>query len=460
VKDADKYPTTIENIRVNVFFDKNKKTVEFDEVITLAQPMMFYEFNIDIESEWINKYLYINIDFLVNKKKYTNDNYYGSIPHNFKVFVSDKESFFPANWYVGDVHYHSEFTSDQVEFGAPLEMTKKIANVMGMDWFFVTDHSYDLDDFEDNYLLNDPCLTKWTKMKDECLSLSDDEIQIQYGEEVSIGNEKGQNVHLLILNNPNFVEGKGDSAEKWFRNKPDVLLSELPNATDKSALYIAAHPFEQIPLLQRLLLNRGNWTENDIVNNQIEYLQIINGQSFSENINLIDRYLKLLLTGKKLFIVAGNDAHGNFQFMKQIKTPFWKLMCRKQQTFGDYFTAFHYHENKPIEGLKHKRIIISNGVFIDMSIDYKGCTYHIGDTVPADKLLIKYEYIIEEEHGDIKELKLIIGSITKQQIRYEKLDYERQDINFVVEDDSYVVLLLKTNKGYMALTNPIWVDTK
>lgn len=48
------------------------------------------------------------------------------------------------NWYRGDIHYHSAFTDNPAERGHPLNVTKQAALDAGLDWVVLTDHSTDL----------------------------------------------------------------------------------------------------------------------------------------------------------------------------------------------------------------------------------------------------------------------------------------------------------------------------
>jgi len=458
VKDAHQYPVKITNICIKIFFQKTT-TDFYQSDLYCCSINEFYIFEIPIETRWINNEIKILIFFQVNKKKYQNDNYFGSKKHFFSVYISPQKKRFPPNWFIGDTHYHSNYTSDQVEFGAPLKIAKNCAQVMGLDWFFVTDHSYDLDDRENNYLENDPLLPKWNNMKIECQKLSTKDLQIISGEEVSIGNNRNKNVHLLVINNPNYIQGKGDSAERWGRNKPCQSLNNLSLQGEKGLL-IAAHPFDQIPLLQKWLLNRGTWEEFDYLENKIEYLQILNGQIFSQIFPLIFQYIKLLQQGYKLQILAGNDAHGNFQYMKQIHVPFLKLLCLKKQIFGQYFTAFRHHQNDPIQGLKNKITIISNGPFLNYSIVMDHHEFHIGETVIFDypQCLMKYNYECEQYFGEHIKIILITGNKTKYQ--RTKLDPNQNTYQCCVKNLSFCFLVLTTEKEYMAMTNPIFLQKK
>ena len=50
-------------------------------------------------------------------------------------------------------------------------------------------------------------------------------------------------------------------------------------------------------------------------------------------------WIRLLLDGYHKFIYAGNDAHGNFNMYRQIKTPMLSLYEKKEQLFGEFRTG-------------------------------------------------------------------------------------------------------------------------
>ena len=49
-------------------------------------------------------------------------------------------------WSAGDTHYHSAFTDNSFEAGAPLMISSFMGEQVGLGWFTYTDHSYELDD--------------------------------------------------------------------------------------------------------------------------------------------------------------------------------------------------------------------------------------------------------------------------------------------------------------------------
>ena len=113
----------------------------------------------------------------------------------------------------GDLHYHSSYTENVVEFGAPIAATAKMARAMGLSFFAVTDHSFDLDNDPADPGRKDPDLRKWRSFLEECASVDGGDVTILPGIEVSAGSAKGRNLHLLILNPGRFHHGRGDSDE-------------------------------------------------------------------------------------------------------------------------------------------------------------------------------------------------------------------------------------------------------
>ena len=80
-----------------------------------------------------------------------------------------------------------------------------------------------------------------------------------------------------MLNPERFYVGKGDGAEIWFENKPDNSVSEILKHLHPNELALAAHPFHKIFFLERWLLRRGNWSFDDIFEENLAGLQIFNG---------------------------------------------------------------------------------------------------------------------------------------------------------------------------------------
>ncbi|NQV18175.1 MAG: hypothetical protein HQ534_06505 [Armatimonadetes bacterium] len=487
IKDSHLFPIDLKKIKITVMGKEKKISKDFSFDFHLNQQYFSRILKIDINYFKPNQILDVAVDFTVSKNSkkinFRNDNYAGLSFRNYQCYYSEKPLPYPENWYAGEPHYHSTYTSDQVEFGADIESTKIMAKSIGLSWLFVTDHSYDLDDCENSFLKNDPLLPKWKKMLEDVQKNDSEEFRILPGEEISIGNSKKKNVHLLAINLKEFIEGKGDSAEVWFKNKPQKFLEEIiirkkqkgesyysaprnsylatrnpqhaPRNPQPDSLFIAAHPNEKISFLQKLTLRRGNWHIDDFLQSGIKFLQIINNSNFQSIEDSIHYWKTLLLDGHKFFIIAGNDAHGNFNVMRQIKIPFIKLFSSVEQVFGKFHTVFNYKTNDPIKGIKSGKIIVSNGPFLNFRLETNGKKYPIGSTIPTNKAKIYYETKSTPEFGEIEKIKLFIGDYSK---KVEKLILNFQNgYNLEIPENGYVRMSMITSKMGRAYTNPVWI---
>ncbi len=80
---------------------------------------------------------------------YKDDWFNYSETRRLRVHVGNGPFPWPAGWYGGDVHYHSLYTNNIAEWGAPLPAAGMSAQAMGLHWITVTDHSCDLDETGD-----------------------------------------------------------------------------------------------------------------------------------------------------------------------------------------------------------------------------------------------------------------------------------------------------------------------
>ena len=345
---------------------------------------------------------------------------------------------------------------------------------MGLNFFAATDHSYDLDDFENNYLKNDPELKKWTKFQKEVriLNKRNAPFLIIPGEEVSAGNTTKKNIHFLVLNSRQFYPGSGDGAEKWLHTKPELTIDQILDSLPASGLAYAAHSEVKPPWLQRILLRRDKWHWADYLHPRLNGMQIWNGK---DNIFFEQgrkKWIRLLLAGKKMHIVAGNDAHGNFNRFRQIGFPFLTMKENHDEIFGKNRTGVIVKNNANdaniIELLRKGHSIISNGPFLNIELlGDKGEEFGVGDVFT--QMLAKLKITAESSHefGNIKKVEIFYGKIGEKPeevilslddkenlIRYHKQITEKK--YFV--NRGYIRGELLTEKKRRCFTNPIWIE--
>ena len=425
-KDAHLYPIRIKDIEINLLqndqlvhaqtfaIDQFVDTIYWWKVFEIDRPHDIYgqvQLNATFRIEYNGKLV-----------SYKNDNYRISSHAPFDVFLANDGLPKSDGWHFGDLHYHTNYTADQVEFGAPLEATAAMSHGMGLSFFAATDHSYDLDDLPGDPLTNDPGLEKWQRMKREVAQLnarSESNFVILPGEEVSCGNAGNRNVHMLVLNNSQFIPGKGDGAEKWLRTKPDLRVPAVLNQLEKEALAIAAHPEIAPPFLQWLLIRRGKWAYSDYLHQRMRGLQVWNGQ---DNIWLergLERWVQLLLNNEKKFIFAGNDAHGNFNRFRQIGFPFWTMRENKNEIFGNARTCVYsgadFSKTSILDALRKGRVFVTNGPFGEIRVENEANERAgIGDEIAGARFKIHLTAKSSDEFGPLSTVRLLWGDISEK----------------------------------------------
>jgi hypothetical protein len=427
---------------------------------------------------WID----INVEFEIEtrnvKRLYRNDNYRTSSRRPLRVFLADAPLPRLPGLHLGDGHVHSSYTDDQVEYGAPPSASVLLSRAMGLSFFSVTDHSYDLDDMPDNYLQNDPSLLKWKSLQREVSSLNrrhKHRHAILVGEEVSCRNARGQNVHLLLYANRQFVHGSGDSAERWFHTWSVYSVKEVLENLE-GGIAVAAHPKERTPILQQLLLRRGMWSQSDLQSEGLSGIQFLNGDYLDGFTRGQHAWTDLLMSGSRTHALAGNDAHGNFNRFRQIGFPFFTISENGRQVFGrmrtGLFLGSALHESSIQSAIKKGHIIISDGpvATVHASNDAGKTAFH-GERLTGKKFTINITAKSSKEFGSLRHIRLHLGILGNQ---HETLLFGTRKINqptfdqtlsFEIRQTAYVRLLVETSSvgsfdtnPHYCLTNPIWFD--
>lgn len=423
----------------------------------------------------------LKIDCAGQVKRYHNDNYRLSSHRPLQIHIAHEPLPGGENWHWGDFHYHSQLTEDQVEFGAPLEVAVAMAQALGLSFFAVTDHSYDLDDQEDSWTENDQQLPKWHRLLAEVSQLNQQfrDFVIIPGEEVSAGNTHDRNVHLLVLNNQQFFPGKGDSAERWFHTRPDLSIPQILDQLENSALAIAGHPEMPVPWLQWLLIRRGRWHWSDFLHENLHGYQLWNGEEDRAFKLFPITWQKLLLNGQKIGLIAGNDAHGNFNRFRQIGFPFFTFAESESQLFGKMRTgvrvAHHFDLPHLIAAVQGCHAVISNGPMIDAHARVSGSgtpNAWIGDTIKSSQFDLSIHCQSSTEFGRLYSLIIHCGDLIQKQEQailtvtkfphpYQFSFQHRFDLPIAA---GYLrldlIAELPNGRQTRCLTNPIWFENQ
>ena len=238
-----------------------------------------------------------------------------------QVYVSKNDLPTFDGWYYGDAHCHSDRTDNQTEFGAPPIVIRSMGKAIGLKWVVITDHSFDLDTPVNQFYGIDSKRIRWKSLDAE-IELTNslfDDLLLMRGEEISCGNANEENIHLLAYGISEFIPGRGDGCKDRdnlydFTNPPDIaLVDALKKIKENGGFAFAAHPDANSHRLAKFFINRGIWQDEDCKPEECSGLQIWNScgsdDSFEKS---YERWINLLLDGYKKQIIAGSDAHGDF----------------------------------------------------------------------------------------------------------------------------------------------------
>ncbi len=478
VKDADLYPIELKSA-----------------VVTLSQgetelQKVNHKLSLSLDQHWWHEVLMIprrdqsgNLHINVELEYLSKGRIRSCINHNLKLLKAVPFSVFLADeplpgeeevvW--GDLHYHSNYTEDMVEFGAPLEATRAAGHAAGLKFIAITDHSYDLDDESGSWKKTDPDLKRWKASRQEITHLNaepDKTCLLIPAEEVTLHNHRGRNIHALVLNHPEFLPGQGDSAERPFDFSCRYTTRSLPKVLSKAALCIAAHPRIPVPFFEWLLIKRGQWHREDM--DEVG-LQLLNGRVDRGFWLGVKFWVRRLLEGQKRYIYAGNDAHGNFNYFRQIKTPMLILHEKREQLLGvcrtGVFSIGQMDIDSLLTALKKGQCIISNGPYLNLTVEFAGEGAGIGGSLLLDQSgqVVRLQIAAKSsvEFGFFTKMKVICGIPGDGElIIYEGLphnDLLKMEQNFeqTVTAACYyrAEIYTRSHQGELiAFTNPIWIS--
>ncbi len=473
IKDADKYPITLNSVQVDIS-DSNGQTITHHK-----------DFSRKIDTHWFGGIIEVDISYLRGsikarctarykrkwfKRKTVNHNVRTSRHYPLVTLLASDTLPGAGKFWWGDLHFHSNYTEDFVEFGAPLSVVKATAYSQGLDFVGITDHSYDLDDKPGSWTESDPELLRWQASRQEITNLNQSAGTVLLpGEEVTVRNVVDRNIHLLVFNHPEFIPGSGDGAEHWFKTTSEHSVPDVLDQIDATAVAIAAHPATPTPFMERLMIKRGQWEKEDLFQPRLDGWQVFNGYRDTHVDGFANAWVRTLLEGEKKYIYAGNDAHGNFNFFHQIKLPMIATHHHRRQIPGKWRTGVFPNGDCTMENItlaiKSGRCIVSDGPAVLIhTIDKGKLTY--GDSIQGLKTKLRIECYSSAEYGTLKELRILHGWRGQKQEKlvlhqmwaeevYTSIALFALDLN---DQPGYLRALFTTVSGHICMTNPIWIN--
>ncbi len=463
IKDADRYPIRLHELSLkweSSTGDSGERVIQLDTEISHKWYYRIYHLANSVKAPATLSVLpelsYSRID---QKRvlKIRVDNCQGLSKRPLQIFLANESLPAFSGWLQGDMHIHSALTNDQVEFGAPLKMTQHAATILGIDFLTPTDHSYDLDDDPDNFLKSDRSLQKWDSSRSSIseLNAANHELaRVIPGEEITVRNENGKNVHLLHFNDSQFFSGSGDGAESWFNTRSEHTISEVLAHRNPSSVSIAAHPYYHIPKLQRWLIGRDEWHLVDLQTPGLEGAQVLSGIPRGPDFELSRRaWIQALLGGAKLAIIGGSDAHGNFNRFRQVNLPMWSLHEHDDQVLGQARTVVQAADNSIhsiLRAIRARKTGATTGPVgtIQLTAGEFGSAGIGDELVCSGRVNITLEAKSTIEFGSVTGARLICGNPdSRQETRVWEAAYtDIQSFELVVEREVEL-----TGRGYIRL---------
>lgn len=478
IKDAHLYPVVLEAISVSMSYASGRSAhVSFPLNVPVDGEVWHHVFWVEpVEGGEVR--MDVRFDLKRGRRHVVvyNDNYRTLSHGPLQVHVASTSLPCSSGWHYGEAHGHTSYTRDQVEFGAPPRATALLARAMGLSWMAVTDHSYDLDDRVDSFLKNHPSFPRWRQCaaEVEALGRTMEDFAVVLGEEISCGNRDQKNVHLLAYGLKTFIEGKGDGAERGFRTKPDLRIGEaVERVVEQGGVAYAAHPLESFSFLQRLLLGRGSWGAGDFSDEGLVGLQIWNGRQDQNLWCAKAAWIRMLLEGRHVFIIGGNDAHGDFNRRRRVAVPFVTMREEQDKVFGQVRTGLllkgGLHASAVVEALRSGCAMVTDGPFLAFHLkNEQGDVAHMGGTLFGARIQLYVEAKTTDEFGPFDEIVVFQGDLYRRaetvlrrfsrNVVSDHHDLLGQEIEIDVKVPGYVRAEGNTERGHRCLTNPIWIS--
>jgi len=478
IKDAHRFPVKLRQVVITIRHDQQdlgSQTWELDQTVSDQQIELEFEFNngtLPAGELEITPVLHYSIHG--KERQMTVDNYALLAKPPLRVTHSQEKLPNLPGWLSGDTHLHSSLTNDQVEFGASLEVSRKAAQLMGMHFITATDHSYDLDDDPEDYLKNDPELAKWKSSRQSLAKMNAaHELTIVPGEEISVANNRGANVHLLHFNDPQYFPGSGDGGENWTNFHSQLGIADVLEQRSPGTVSVGAHTAYQFSWLTRMLLNRGHWERADHELNGLDGVQIICGTpattAFQDS---RQAWIRALLNGYKLGVYGGSDGHGNFNRNWHVKLPVWSLGIHEDQIFGQSRTLLKSGGGELadlMEAMRTRRTALSTGPVGEIVVKAGGKQAGIGDTLAVavgEQLTITLRGQSSAEFGTDMDVTLYGGRIKADEevILYHGNDHHTDfefHLPFPVETNGYLRLEISSEGSRwpgVFVSSPIWIE--
>ncbi len=345
VRDAHRFGVTIKNLEISIQrIDGNgpAETRRFEHLDLKAhKPFHFFPVGIGALEPGLYEILPKVVAHRNGKEKtFKRWNFPGLKPTPLRIQILKEALPKAPGFWAGEMHCHTYYSADHVEYGASPAVMQQAAAAIGLDFVNFTDHAYDFAFQLQDYTREVPDASeRFRDLKKEIENLPAEPLLIA-GEEISAGNSKGENVHMTTLGPEAYLPGLGDCGRYWLNNRPTLSIERLLEMTD--APCFAAHPLQQMGALEKFIFRRGYWKSKDLhldKKHPIRGIQFWNGLR-DEGFQLgKEWWIEELGKGNFLLPIGGNDAHGDLNDTTFVRTPLFSLGNNRHHVFGKVRTV-------------------------------------------------------------------------------------------------------------------------
>ena len=350
VRDADRFPVVLESAEIKIEGPDESKKREIKLDIRAEKAVEFFPIDLDGIAPGIYRILpQITVSRIKSpngkneRRTFVRWNLPRLKPKPLLLHVLAEQPPKAPGYAAGEMHCHTHYSRDHVEFGASPAVLQQAAASVGLDFACCTDHAYDFAFAEDDYTREawSPA-PRFQALRDEITALPSGKgfPLMLAGEEVSVGNSKKENVHVTVFAPEGYIPGLGDCGRYWLENKPTLSIPQMLEMT--SAHCFAAHPFQQMGILEKFIFRRGYWQSKDLHTDKqhpIRGLQFWNGIR-DEGFKLgREFWIAELGKGNFLLPIGGNDAHGDLNDTTSVATPLVSLHHSRDHVFGKVRTV-------------------------------------------------------------------------------------------------------------------------
>ncbi len=339
----------------------------------------------------------------------------------------------PPGWYGGDTHFHTMYTNNTAEYGAPLPAVALTAKAMGLEWMTTTDHSCDLDETGDGsfsyatthweytiqdesgtntvYRDNTAIGTTWDVLGDEVAALDSPDLRLKRAVEMNVASVDADSwqktLHSLVVNDAYISSPLSGALGE--RPVTPSLTGGLSQISGSGFMY-AAHPLSDMSAEWGGI----DWTVNGTMWGDEDYaaalgyeafrgLEAFNTRSTRQSsdesdpwpdfdagsapsdpfpnellagITTWDAYLRESLSPvRKVFLAGGSDAHGDFNYCSHLSLDSYATdnAMGKVQTVvhvaGPYGPGDLPPTSELMAAYRAGRSVVTDGPFLEIGID-------------------------------------------------------------------------------------------